>query len=365
MSTTAHWPSSLPQIPCIGLPMLTGILQVGCTRGSLSGTVLLIPDMITVQFESKRKLPEPRMFSDIWLGISVRLLNTILLYTFFYLYKPNPLYYLTDPSTTTQAILLTSEDWRLAALIWLPLHQLMSLPHPLSQPPPRPPVLGDPSLAPHGFHAASCSHSPHPPFPLSPCEDFPMSMGPQSPRHPAVDAAEHLLESLPPGMFPPSYTDSRRPKLPFPPSPNDPFMMSSCPSSRCSSTRDSFSSGPPLDELVRRTNLAVQLVNSQLTISSRYAQMQPKMCTDGRFPEDFKTAKTLEEVRVIDPSTLDRILSAYNLPTDLRSLRMTSRDPFSPKMAHLAKLCTLLDFLGATQVAEADRMRRAAVMVGY
>lgn len=36
-------------------------------------------------------------------------------------------------------------------------------------------------------------------------------------------------------------------------------------------------------------------------------------CADGRFPPDFRTTKTVEEVKVIDPTALDRILRAYVL----------------------------------------------------
>jgi hypothetical protein len=91
-----------------------------------------------------------------------------------------------------------------------------------------------------------------------------------------------------------------------------------------------------------RANLLVQFVNGQITYAARY---------DGRFPPDFRTTKTVEEVKVIDrkwrilstylglliiliATALDRILRAYVLPTGLRSLRLTSRDPVSTKTAH-------------------------------
>lgn len=117
-----------------------------------------------------------------------------------------------------------------------------------------------------------------------------------------------------------------------------------------------------VDERVRRNNLFVQLVNGQISYAAKYGQMQPKMCTDGRFPPDFRTARTVEEVKVMDPTALDRILRAYGLPTDLRSLRLTSRDSVSTKTAHHAKLCTLFDFLGAMQISERERMKRGAIM---
>ncbi|KAF2191053.1 hypothetical protein K469DRAFT_363141 [Zopfia rhizophila CBS 207.26] len=117
-----------------------------------------------------------------------------------------------------------------------------------------------------------------------------------------------------------------------------------------------------IDDLVRRTNLLVQFVNSQVTHTARYGQLQPKMRSDGKFPPDFRVPKTVEEVKVMDPSTLDRILRAYGLPTDLRSLRMTSQDSVSPKTGHQARLCTLFDFLGATQISERQRLKRTACL---
>ncbi|KAF2231653.1 hypothetical protein EV356DRAFT_286580 [Viridothelium virens] len=118
--------------------------------------------------------------------------------------------------------------------------------------------------------------------------------------------------------------------------------------------------GPALDEQIRRHNLAVALVNSQLNSSARYGQLQPMMCRDGRFPDDFRLPKTIEEVKVIDPTRLERILHAYGLPTDLRTLRYTSRDRFSPKHAQMAKLATLFDFLGATRLS--DHLRRKSAL---
>ena len=128
-----------------------------------------------------------------------------------------------------------------------------------------------------------------------------------------------------------------------------------------------------------RTNLMVQFVNCQISYSARYSQIQPKMCMDGRFPNEFRVPRTVEEMKSMDrtsrkpplvdslsdsspASTLDRLLRAYGLPTDLRSLRLTSQDSVSPKTAHQAKLCTLFDFLGATQISERQRMRRTACL---
>lgn len=64
------------------------------------------------------------------------------------------------------------------------------------------------------------------------------------------------------------------------------------------------------DSLCTSTNLAVQIANGQITHSARYAQVQPKMCPDGRFPSDFRMAKTLEEVIVLDRMLLPSALPA-------------------------------------------------------
>lgn len=61
-------------------------------------------------------------------------------------------------------------------------------------------------------------------------------------------------------------------------------------------------------------------------------------------------------------SSIDRVLRAYGQPTDLRSLRLTSQDTVSPRIAHQAKLCTLFDFLGATQISERQRMKRTVCL---
>ena len=97
------------------------------------------------------------------------------------------------------------------------------------------------------------------------------------------------------------------------------------------------------------------------------------MCRDGRFPEDFRLPKTIEEVRVIDrkftgsvasrssltqkkATRLERILQAYGLPADLRTLGSRPRDRLSIKHAQMAKLATLFDFLGAMRLS--DHLRR-------
>ncbi|KAF1978569.1 hypothetical protein BU23DRAFT_449735, partial [Bimuria novae-zelandiae CBS 107.79] len=107
-----------------------------------------------------------------------------------------------------------------------------------------------------------------------------------------------------------------------------------------------------------RTNLMVQFVNSQIRPGGRYCQLQPKMMQDGKFPPEFRIPKTVDEVRAMDPSSVDRVLRAYHLPTDLRSFRLTPQDTIGPRTAHQGKLCTLFDYLGATQISERQRNKR-------
>ncbi|KAF2761160.1 hypothetical protein EJ05DRAFT_497718 [Pseudovirgaria hyperparasitica] len=105
------------------------------------------------------------------------------------------------------------------------------------------------------------------------------------------------------------------------------------------------------EDVIRSTNLSVQVANSNLCPSTPYAQLQPKRMHDGRYPQDFRMARTVEEMKCIEGSTLDRILQAYNLPTDLRSFGLSSADVPAPRVIRMAKLCTLFDFLGATQLS--------------
>lgn len=58
--------------------------------------------------------------------------------------------------------------------------------------------------------------------------------------------------------------------------------------------------GSELDELVRRTNLAVSLANQNIHPKSHFAQMHPMMCSDGKPPADFRCPKTLESVKLLD-----------------------------------------------------------------
>ncbi|KAI9893124.1 MAG: hypothetical protein M1814_000672 [Vezdaea aestivalis] len=106
-----------------------------------------------------------------------------------------------------------------------------------------------------------------------------------------------------------------------------------------------------LQEHVRRTNLAAQLANNNIKREDQYAEVQPKLCTDGRCPESFRTAKTLMALRVLDAGTLDRIMTSYLLPIDGRPVSM------KVSSVRLAKLLTLLEYLGVHQYVAYERRK--------
>ncbi|OCK92561.1 uncharacterized protein K441DRAFT_706545 [Cenococcum geophilum 1.58] len=92
-------------------------------------------------------------------------------------------------------------------------------------------------------------------------------------------------------------------------------------------------------EIMMEQIFFAQFVNGQITCAARCGRLQPKMCAD------------VEEVKVMDPTALDRTLRAYVLPTSLRSLQLTSCNLVSTKIVHQAKLCTLFGFLGAVLIS--------------
>lgn len=55
-----------------------------------------------------------------------------------------------------------------------------------------------------------------------------------------------------------------------------------------------------LNELVRKTNLAVALANHNISHRAQFSQIHPMMCPDGRFPGDFQIPKTVESVKLFD-----------------------------------------------------------------
>jgi hypothetical protein len=56
-------------------------------------------------------------------------------------------------------------------------------------------------------------------------------------------------------------------------------------------------------------------------------------------------------------STVQRLLSFYELPSDVRSFSLASTEEVPPRVERQAKLCTLFDYLGACRLADHERMK--------
>ncbi|KAJ9193758.1 hypothetical protein DTO164E3_7687 [Paecilomyces variotii] len=114
-----------------------------------------------------------------------------------------------------------------------------------------------------------------------------------------------------------------------------------------------------LNETVRKTNLAVALANHYAS-HQKYSQIHPMMCSDGRFPPDFQVPKTLESMRLLDNTQLDRILLSYHLPLSVREIltfRGASPRDVPPSRIKHAKLQILLEHLGAHRLMAHEMSR--------
>ncbi|WEW55136.1 hypothetical protein PRK78_000564 [Emydomyces testavorans] len=120
-------------------------------------------------------------------------------------------------------------------------------------------------------------------------------------------------------------------------------------------------------ELVRRTNLAVSLANHNVNPRSQVSMVHPMMCADGRFPVDFRTPKTIEEIKLLDSTQIDGILQDYKIPYDTRSLlnilassgTRVHADNMSSSRLRQAKLQLRFEHLGATRVVEEGGFKRS------
>ncbi|EER26448.1 hypothetical protein D8B26_003173 [Coccidioides posadasii str. Silveira] len=118
-------------------------------------------------------------------------------------------------------------------------------------------------------------------------------------------------------------------------------------------------------ELVRRTNLAVSLANHNVNPRSHVSLVHPMMHTDGRFPVDFQTPKTIEEIKLLDSTQIDRILQDYKIPHDMRSLLNILASSgihagiVSSGRLRRAKLQLLFEHLGATRVVEEGGFKKS------
>lgn len=81
---------------------------------------------------------------------------------------------------------------------------------------------------------------------------------------------------------------------------------------------------------------------------------------DGRYPSDFSTPVTLTELMRFSESRLDRLLEEYEISPHGRSGydgRDREFDLALTRGSLVLKLSSLLDFLGARQLADALRSR--------
>ncbi|KAL8742015.1 MAG: hypothetical protein Q9184_008315 [Pyrenodesmia sp. 2 TL-2023] len=107
-----------------------------------------------------------------------------------------------------------------------------------------------------------------------------------------------------------------------------------------------------LEDSVRRDNRVAALLNGAILAPSKYALVHPLRCDDGSYPADFRSAKTVSAMRVLDNSQLDRIMQAYRLPLDLSSNAHHTRDSTSSSRVRQAKLFSLWEYLGAYHLLE-------------
>ncbi|CAL8578155.1 hypothetical protein XPA_003957 [Xanthoria parietina] len=114
-----------------------------------------------------------------------------------------------------------------------------------------------------------------------------------------------------------------------------------------------------LEDEIRQANMSASLRNGSIINPARFAQVFPMKCEDGSYPPDYKHAKTVETMKVLDNSQLDRIMQAYRLPLDLRPVHLNghqSRDSTSSSRVRQKKLHLLWEYLGAYNLLEYERV---------
>ncbi|MCJ1386645.1 hypothetical protein MMC17_009771 [Xylographa soralifera] len=149
-------------------------------------------------------------------------------------------------------------------------------------------------------------------------------------------------------------------------------------SDRTMAPHDLEMGSPELNHRINATNLAAQLANSQVSYSTKYGKLYRKVwpnslrglaaddftahiCEDGRYPGDFNIPKTVETIRLLEGSSLDRIFQAYRLPVDIRPLGSGNphmRDGISSARLRQAKVLALFEYLGAWKIVEHERLKR-------
>ncbi|KAI4253755.1 MAG: hypothetical protein LQ352_003502 [Teloschistes flavicans] len=113
-----------------------------------------------------------------------------------------------------------------------------------------------------------------------------------------------------------------------------------------------------LEDQTRKDNRVAALLNGAILAPAKFAQVHPLRCDDGTYPADFQFPKTVEAMKILDNSQLDRIMQAYRLPLDLQSISSSgryARDTTSSSRVRQAKLYNLWEFLGAYQLLEFEK----------
>lgn len=108
------------------------------------------------------------------------------------------------------------------------------------------------------------------------------------------------------------------------------------------------------------------MANSSIDRPTPNTLIQPKVCLDGRYPSDLSTPVTLTELMRFSESRLDRLLEEYEISFHGIS-GYDGRDPdfdVASRGSLVLKLSSLLDFLGARQLADALRSRDGSRMSG-
>ncbi|KAL8639751.1 MAG: hypothetical protein Q9228_003247 [Teloschistes exilis] len=116
--------------------------------------------------------------------------------------------------------------------------------------------------------------------------------------------------------------------------------------------------GRDLEDHTRKDNRVAALLNGAILAPAKFAQVHPLRCDDGTYPADFQFPKTVEAMKILDNSQLDRIMQAYRLPLDLQSFNSSgryARDATSSSRVRQAKLYNLWEFLGAYQLLEFEK----------
>ncbi|MCJ1473795.1 hypothetical protein MMC13_002446 [Lambiella insularis] len=130
---------------------------------------------------------------------------------------------------------------------------------------------------------------------------------------------------------------------------------------RCNTPYDLEIGSPELNHRINATNLAAQLANGQVSSSAKYGKIFPHLCEDGRYPPDFNIPKTVETIRLLDSSQLERIFQAYRLPVDVRPLHggsLYARDGVSSTKLRTLRVMALFEYLGAWKIVEYEKLRR-------